>query len=83
MSKFISIGFYCRKELNENTSLLGLVVITLYDESLKESKREYRRNALQAFATVLHELDIDKFTETYEIVQNILIKVKHIDIKIS
>jgi len=58
--------------------LLDAVVVTLHRESKKENA-EYRRHALQAFAMVLHELDIDRFTETYEIVQEILIKVKCID----
>lgn len=53
-------------------------MVTLHRESKKENA-EYRRHALQAFAMVLHELDIDRFTETYEIVQEILIKVKYID----
>lgn len=54
--------------------MLDTVVVTLHRESKKENA-EYRRYALQAFAMVLHELDIDRFTEIYEIVQEILIKV--------
>lgn len=67
-----------REVLNANTALLDTIVLTLYRESKKENV-EYRRSALQAFATVLHELDIDRFTETYEIVQEILIKVSCIN----
>lgn len=47
-----------------------VIVQALYKESKKEAL-EYRRHALQAFATVLHELDIDKFIETYDIAQEI------------
>lgn len=63
-----------KEALNADTALLDTVVATLHRESKKENA-EYRRHALQAFAMVLHELDIDRFTETYEIVQEILIKV--------
>ncbi|XP_032663557.1 proteasome adapter and scaffold protein ECM29 [Odontomachus brunneus] len=63
-----------KEALNADTALLDSIVVTLHRESKKENA-EYRRNALQAFAMVLHELDIDRFTETYEIVQDILIKV--------
>ncbi|XP_018049516.1 PREDICTED: proteasome-associated protein ECM29 homolog [Atta colombica] len=63
-----------KEALNADTALLDTVVVTLHRESKKENA-EYRRHALQAFAMVLHELDIDRFTETYEIVQEILIKV--------
>jgi len=63
-----------REVLNADTALLDTIVLTLYRESKKENV-EYRRSALKAFAMVLHELDIDRFTETYEIVQEILIKV--------
>lgn len=69
----------CREALNADIALLDTVVITLHRESKKENA-EYRRHALQAFAMVLHELDIDRFTETYEIVQEILFKVKYITI---
>lgn len=72
-------AFYCREALNADTALLDTVVATLYRESKKENA-EYRRHALQAFAMVLHELDIDRFTETYEIVQEILIKVSYSNI---
>jgi len=51
--------------------------MTLHRESKKENA-EYRRNALQAFAMVLHELDVNKFTEIYEIVQEVLVKVSSI-----
>ncbi|KAL0121628.1 hypothetical protein PUN28_006856 [Cardiocondyla obscurior] len=63
-----------KEALNADTALLDTIVVTLHRESKKENA-EYRRHALQAFATVLHELDIDRFTEIYEIVQEILIKV--------
>ncbi|XP_011343237.1 proteasome adapter and scaffold protein ECM29 isoform X2 [Ooceraea biroi] len=63
-----------KEALNADTALLDTIVTTLYRESKKENA-EYRRNALQAFAMVLHELDIDKFTEIYAIVQEVLIKV--------
>lgn len=66
-----------REVLNADTALLDTIVLTLYRESKKENV-EYRRSALKAFAMVLHELDIDRFTETYEIVQEILIKVSFI-----
>ncbi|KYM93818.1 Proteasome-associated protein ECM29 like protein [Cyphomyrmex costatus] len=63
-----------KEALNADTVLLDTIVVTLYRESKKENA-EYRRHALQAFAMVLHELDVDRFTEMYEIVQEILIKV--------
>ncbi|KAL6433433.1 hypothetical protein ACFW04_006522 [Cataglyphis niger] len=63
-----------KEALNADTALLDTIVLTLHRESKKENA-EYRRSALQAFAMVLHELDIDRFTETYEIVQEILIKI--------
>lgn len=44
------------------------IVQILYRESKKETL-EYRRHALYAFGTILHELNIDKFKEVYEIVQ--------------
>lgn len=46
------------------------IVQILYRESKKEAL-EYRRYALCAFGTILHELNIDKFKEVYEIVQEI------------
>ncbi|XP_011685024.1 PREDICTED: proteasome-associated protein ECM29 homolog [Wasmannia auropunctata] len=63
-----------KEALNADPALLDTVVLTLHRESKKENV-EYRRHALQAFAMVLHELNIDRFTEIYEIVQEILIKV--------
>lgn len=70
--------FLCREALNADTALLDVIVVTLHRESKKENA-EYRRNALQAFAMVLYDLDIDRFTETYEIVQDILVKVSYIN----
>lgn len=63
-----------KEALNADTALLDTIVLTLHRESKKENA-EYRRSALQAFAMVLHELDIDRFTEIYEIAQEILIKI--------
>ncbi|KAH0956005.1 hypothetical protein HN011_009526 [Eciton burchellii] len=63
-----------KEALNADTALLDTIVTSLHRESKKENT-EYRRNALQAFAMVLHELDVNKFTEIYEIVQEVLIKV--------
>lgn len=47
-----------------------VIVQVLYRESKKEAL-EYRRHALEAFAMVLHELDIDKFKEIYDIAEEI------------
>ncbi|XP_076235930.1 proteasome adapter and scaffold protein ECM29 isoform X2 [Calliopsis andreniformis] len=56
--------------LKEETEMCTVIVQALYKESKKEAL-EYRRQALQAFGTVLNELDIDKFVETYDIAQEI------------
>ncbi|XP_043507485.1 proteasome adapter and scaffold protein ECM29 [Frieseomelitta varia] len=55
----------------ENNDLSTDLIQILHRESKKEAL-EYRRQALRAFGTILHELDIDKFKEVYEIVQEIL-----------
>ncbi|XP_012233833.1 proteasome adapter and scaffold protein ECM29 [Linepithema humile] len=60
--------------LDADAVLLDSIMVTLHRESKKENV-EYRRNALKAYAMVLHELDVDRFTEIYEIVQEILVKV--------
>lgn len=60
--------------MHEDEKLKETIIETLYRESKKEAV-EYRQHALQAFCTVLHELDIDKFTEVYNIAQEILTKV--------
>lgn len=79
MEKSINIsnlyfGFHCRVALDADTALLDSILVTLHRESKKE-KIEYRRNALKAYAMTLHELDVDRFTEIYDIVQEILVKV--------
>lgn len=56
--------------LKENSEMSMNIVQILYRESKKEAL-EYRRHALYAFGTILHELNIDKFKEVYEIVQEI------------
>ncbi|CAK9831680.1 Proteasome adapter and scaffold protein ECM29 [Anthophora retusa] len=56
--------------LKENTEMSMDIVQILQRESKKEAL-EYRRHALQAFGMVLHELNIDKFKEVYEIAQEI------------
>lgn len=56
--------------LKENSEISMDIVQILYRESKKEAL-EYRRHALYAFGTILHELNIDKFKEVYEIVQEI------------
>ncbi|XP_043596940.1 proteasome adapter and scaffold protein ECM29 isoform X1 [Bombus pyrosoma] len=57
--------------LKENSGISADIVQILHRESKKEAL-DYRRHALRAFGTVLHELNIDKFKEVYEIVQEIL-----------
>ena len=65
---------FCRKALSEDTKLTEEVVKILYKESKKEAL-EYRRYALKAFSDVLYELDVDRFTQIYEIAQEMLPKV--------
>lgn len=60
--------------LKNDSALTELIVEALYKESKKEAT-EYRRFALKAFSDVLHELNVDRFTQVYEIAQNIFSKV--------
>lgn len=66
----IEMYFNCRQALKEDPEMTMVIVQALYKESKKEAV-EYRRHALQAFAMVLHELDIDRFKEVYDIAQEI------------
>ena len=59
-----------KQALKEDPETTMVIVQALYKESKKEAV-EYRRHALQAFAMVLHELDIDRFKEVYDIAQEI------------
>ncbi|KAK0081163.1 hypothetical protein PV325_012689 [Microctonus aethiopoides] len=60
--------------LSKDNELSAMITDTLYRESKKENL-EYRRHALKAFADVLHELEIDRFTSLYDIAQEILHKL--------
>ena len=86
-SKYVHLYFYlmnlfdfilnisfCREALSKDTKLAEEVVGILYKESKKEAL-EYRRHALKAFSDVLHELDINRFTQIYNIAQEVLPKV--------
>nr|XP_033335253.1 proteasome adapter and scaffold protein ECM29 [Megalopta genalis] len=59
-----------KQALKEDQEMCAIIVDTLHRESKKEAI-EYRRHALQAFGTVLHELDIDKFQEISDIFEEI------------
>ncbi|XP_012151377.1 proteasome adapter and scaffold protein ECM29 isoform X2 [Megachile rotundata] len=59
-----------KQGLKENAEISADIVQVLYKETKKEAL-EYRRHALKAFGMVLHELDVDKFKEVYDIAQEI------------
>ncbi|KAG7212048.1 hypothetical protein KM043_012404 [Ampulex compressa] len=65
-----------KESVSEDKKLSEVIVQTLYRESKKEAV-EYRRHALQAFAMVVHELDIDKFSDVYDIAQDVLTKLSN------
>ncbi|CAD6237411.1 GSCOCG00002299001-RA-CDS [Cotesia congregata] len=69
-----TLACHSKDALGKDAALSASVVEALYKESKKENL-EYRRYALKAFADVLHELGIDKFTELYDIAQEILGKM--------
>lgn len=66
--------FVTREALNKDPVLTATVLDALYKESKKESV-EYRRHGVKGFADVLHALEVDRFTQLYDIAQEILIKV--------
>ncbi|XP_046742819.1 proteasome adapter and scaffold protein ECM29 [Diprion similis] len=63
-----------KEAIEKNHELVESALNALYKESKKEAP-EYRRHALKAFSDVLHELDIDRFTQVYDIAQEILSKL--------
>ncbi|XP_011494527.1 PREDICTED: proteasome-associated protein ECM29 homolog [Ceratosolen solmsi marchali] len=63
-----------KEYLKNDSNLKDVIVVALYKESKKEDL-EYRHHALKAFTEVLHELDEDKFTQVYEIAQEVLPKL--------
>ncbi|XP_015114658.1 proteasome adapter and scaffold protein ECM29 [Diachasma alloeum] len=63
-----------KEALSKDPELILTITEALYKESRKENL-EYRRHALKAFADVLHELEVDRFTQLYDIAQDILIKI--------
>ncbi|XP_078050250.1 proteasome adapter and scaffold protein ECM29 isoform X2 [Augochlora pura] len=67
-----------KEALKEDQEMCAIIIDTLYRESKKESI-EYRRHALQAFSTVLNELDIDKFREISDIFEEIMGTVRNKD----
>ncbi|XP_015601340.2 proteasome adapter and scaffold protein ECM29 [Cephus cinctus] len=67
-----------KEALGKDPKLSEAIVEALYKESKKEAI-EYRRHALKALSDVLHELDIDKFTQIYDIAQEILLKLANKD----
>lgn len=68
-----TLACHSKEALNKDSDLIMMVADALYKESNKENL-EYRRHALKAFADVLHELQIDRFTQLYDIAQEILVK---------
>ncbi|XP_076224219.1 proteasome adapter and scaffold protein ECM29 isoform X2 [Nomia melanderi] len=67
-----------KQALKENPEICADIVQALHRESKKEAL-EYRRYALQAFGTVLHELDIDKFQEVSDILEEFWRTLSHKD----
>ncbi|XP_058794814.1 proteasome adapter and scaffold protein ECM29 isoform X2 [Phymastichus coffea] len=63
-----------KEALKNDQKLKELIIETLYRESKKDNL-EYRRYALEAFTNVLHELDEDRFTQVYDIAQEVLPKL--------
>ncbi|CAL7951979.1 unnamed protein product [Xylocopa violacea] len=59
-----------KETLKEDSEICTEIIQILHRESKKEAL-EYRRHALHAFGTVLHELNIDRFKEVYEIAREI------------
>lgn len=76
LSALATLASNSKETLNEDEKLKEIIIETLYRESKKEAV-EYRQHALQGFCTVLHELDVDKFTEVYNIAQEILTKLSN------
>lgn len=71
----LNINFSSSREaLSKDSKLTEEVLGILYKESKKEAL-EYRRHALKAYSDVLHELDINRFTQIYDIAQDVLPKV--------
>ncbi|XP_012265500.2 proteasome adapter and scaffold protein ECM29 [Athalia rosae] len=62
--------------MEKNYDLVASALDALYKESKKEAL-EYRRHALKAFSDVLYGLDIDRFTQVYDIAQEILLKLSN------
>ncbi|XP_008560300.1 proteasome adapter and scaffold protein ECM29 [Microplitis demolitor] len=69
-----TLACHSKEALSKDPALTTSVIDALYKESKKDNI-EYRRHALKAFADVLHELEIDRFTQLYDIAQEILIKM--------
>lgn len=63
-----------KEALSKDSKLTEEVLGILYKESKKEAL-EYRRHALKAYSDVLHELDINRFTQIYDIAQDVLPKL--------
>ncbi|XP_012280899.1 proteasome-associated protein ECM29 homolog isoform X2 [Orussus abietinus] len=63
-----------KEAVSKDTELLETIVESLHKESKKEAI-EYRRYALKAFSDVLHELQIDRFSQVHDIAQEVLLKV--------
>lgn len=78
LSALATLASNSKKALHEDKEMQETIIETLFRESKKEAV-EYRQHALQAFCMVLHELDIDRFTEVYNIAQEILTKVSNKD----
>ncbi|KAI4501123.1 hypothetical protein M0802_003926 [Mischocyttarus mexicanus] len=76
LSALATLASNSKEALKEDEKLKEIIIETLYRESKKEAI-EYRQHALQGFCTVLHELDIDKFREVYNIAQEILTKLSN------
>lgn len=74
-----SICLNCKDSIRNDTEI---PLETIIDAVMKECRKEnivYRRHAIEAIGNILSALDIDKFEELYNIVQDILIKVrKHV-----
>ncbi|XP_029040341.2 proteasome adapter and scaffold protein ECM29 isoform X1 [Osmia bicornis bicornis] len=70
LSALATLTCNSKQGLEENTEITADIVQALYRESKKEAL-EYRRHALKAFGMVLHELNVNKFKEVYDIAQEI------------
>ncbi|XP_033222326.1 proteasome adapter and scaffold protein ECM29 [Belonocnema kinseyi] len=74
LNALASLACNSKEALRKDTKLAEEVVGILYKESKKEAL-EYRRHALKAFSDVLHELGINRFTQIYNIAQEVLPKL--------